>query len=237
MTKVILLDIEGTTTPIDFVHKTLFPFAKAKISDFVEQNFAEIQAEIAALKIEYKKDFLNQIYGRNFDETLPESIAEYLKFLIEVDRKSTPLKSIQGKIWKEGYESGELKAEIYEDVPRAFERWKSENKTIAIYSSGSRLAQKLLFKYTDKGDLTPFISEYFDTNTGAKREVESYRKIASAMSFPQVENFLFISDIIAEVDAAKKAGFQTLLSVRKGNVPFDEATENHQIIRSFDEIK
>jgi len=236
MIEAILLDIEGTTTPLDFVHKTLFPFAKNRISDFVEQNFAEIQEEIAALKSEYKKDFTNQIYGRNFDENSPESIAEYLKFLIETDRKSTPLKSLQGKIWKEGYESGELKSEIYEDVPCAFERWKAEGKTIAIYSSGSVLAQKLLFKYTDKGDLTLFISAYFDTNVGGKREVESYRRIAREKSFPQVENFLFISDITQELDAAKKAGFQTILIKREGNAPVDEATENHLIIRSFDEI-
>ncbi len=233
MIKVILLDIEGTTTPIDFVHKTLFPFAKNKVSDFVGQNFAEIQEEIAALKSEYKKDFLNQIYGRNFDGNAPESIAEYLKFLIETDRKSTPLKSIQGKIWQKGYESGELKSEIYEDVPRAFERWQAENKTIAIYSSGSRLAQKLLFKYTKVGDLTPFISAYFDTNVGGKREVESYRRIACGKSFPPVENFLFISDVAQELDAAKRAGFQTMLAVRPGN-NLTENTDNYEIIYDFD---
>lgn len=236
MTQLILLDIEGTTTPIDFVHKTLFPFAKEKIGEFVTQNFDEIQTEILQLKIEYKKDFTNQIYGRDFDINSPESIVNYLKFLIEVDRKSTPLKFLQGKIWQKGYQSGELKSEIFEDVPRAFQRWKAENKTIAIYSSGSILAQKLLFKYTNFGDLTPFISAYFDTNIGAKREVKSYRKISSAESFPPVENFLFISDIVEELDAANQAGFQTLLSIRKGNAPIDEATDNHQIIRSFDEI-
>lgn len=236
MSQLILLDIEGTTTPIDFVHKTLFPFAKKKIGEFVAQNFNELQTEISQLKVEYKKDFTNQIYGRNFSEDAPESISNYLKFLIEVDRKSTPLKSIQGKIWQKGYESGELKSEIYEDVPRAFQRWKTENKLIAIYSSGSVLAQKLLFGYTEFGDLTSFISAYFDTNVGAKREAESYKKIASAESFPPVENFLFISDIVAELDAAKKAGFQTFLSIRQGNEPIDEANVNHQMIESFDEI-
>lgn len=236
MIKAILLDIEGTTTPIDFVHKTLFPFAKEKISEYVAQHFDEIRTEISQLKPEYKKDFTNQIYGRDFNENSPDTIANYLKFLIEVDRKSTPLKSIQGKIWQKGYESGELKSEIFEEVPRAFQRWKTENKTIAIYSSGSILAQKLLFRYTNFGDLTPFISHYFDTTIGAKREVESYLKIASAESFPQVENFLFISDIAAELDAAKNAGFQTLFCIREGNEPIDEATCNYQIIRSFDEI-
>jgi enolase-phosphatase E1 len=236
MISAILLDIEGTTTPIDFVHKTLFPFAKNNINDFVRENFDEIQDEIGQLKVEYKKDFLDQIYGRDFDENSPETITNYLKFLIEVDRKSPPLKSLQGKIWKQGYESGVLKSEIYEDAFRAFKRWKSESKIITVYSSGSILAQKLLFKYTIYGDLTSFISDYFDTNIGAKREVESYRQIACGKSFPQVENFLFISDVAQELDAAKKAGFQTLLSVREGNAPIDMATNNHQIINSFDEI-
>src|SRR5215210_3432567 len=122
----ILLDIEGTTTPIDFVHKTLFPFAKAKIGEFVQANFSEIQTEISQLKTEYKKDFSEQIYRDDFSENSPESIANYLKFLIEIDRKSTPLKSLQGKIWQKGYESGELVSPVYDDVPKAFERWKSQ---------------------------------------------------------------------------------------------------------------
>lgn len=235
MIKTILLDIEGTTTPIDFVHKTLFPYAKAKIGDFVLENFNKIQSEISQLKIEYKKDFSNQIYGRDFREDSPEKITNYLHFLIDIDRKSTPLKSLQGKIWQAGYESGELESVIFEDVSRAFERWKSEGKAISVFSSGSVLAQKLIFKYSNYGDLTDFISNYFDTNIGGKREAESYRKIAAAKSFPPVENFLFISDIVAELDAARAAGMQTALSLRDGNPPIEEET-THRIIQSFDEI-
>lgn len=235
MIKTILLDIEGTTTPIDFVHKTLFPYAKAKIGDFVLKNFNKIQSEISQLKIEYKKDFSNQIYGRDFWEDSPEKITNYLHFLIDIDRKSTPLKSLQGKIWQAGYESGELESVIFEDVPRAFERWKSEGKAISVFSSGSVLAQKLIFKYSNYGDLTGFISSCFDTNIGGKREAESYRKIAAAESFPPVENFLFISDIVAELDAAREAGMLTALSLRDGNLPIEEET-THRIIQSFDEI-
>ena len=235
MIKVILLDIEGTTAPIDFVHKTLFPFAKNRIAGFVKQNFDELKDEIAHLETEYRRDFLDQIYDGDFDKHSPQSVSQYLKFLIEADRKSTPLKSIQGKIWKDGYETGELKAEIYADVPKAFERWKTAGKLIAIYSSGSVLAQKLLFKYTDCGDLTEFISHYFDTNTGGKKDSASYGKIAFALGFPPVEN-LFISDVTAELDAAKKAGMQTLLSVREGNKPIETGANLHQIIHSFDEI-
>ncbi len=229
-----LLDIEGTTTPIDFVHKTLFPFAKAKIGEFVHQNFDEIQTEIAQLKAEYRKDFTDQIYGRDFREDSPESVANYLKFLIEVDRKSTPLKSLQGKIWQAGYESGELRSEMFADVPQAFERWKEQGKTIAIYSSGSVLAQKLIFKYSNFGDLSGFISDYFDTNIGHKRETESYVKIAAALNQPP-KRVAFFSDITAELDAARFAGMQTSLVARKGNDSIKNKSD-YEIIYDFNEV-
>ncbi len=232
--KVILLDIEGTTTPIDFVHKTLFPFAKEKIGGFVAENFDEIKSEIAQLKTEYKNDFSEQIYGRDFREDAPETVAEYLKFLIEIDRKSTPLKSIQGKIWQKGYESGELESVVFADVPRAFEKWKAEEKQIAVYSSGSVLAQKLIFKYSNFGDLTGFISGYFDTHTGHKRETESYVKIAHALNHPP-KRIAFVSDVTAELDAAKTAGCETFLSIREGNAQVEDQRK-HKAIHSFDEI-
>lgn len=232
--KAILLDIEGTTTPIDFVHKTLFPYAKERVGEFVRDNFAAIKTEIAQLKTEYEKDFTEQIYGRNFQENSPESVANYLEFLIEVDRKSTPLKSLQGKIWQAGYESGELQSVIFEDVPRAFERWKRAGKTIGIFSSGSVLAQKLIFKYSNFGDLSGLIDKYFDTNVGAKKAAESYGKIAAALRFP-AETSAFVSDVTEELDAAKKSGFQTFFSIRQGNAPAEKQSE-HRAIYSFDEI-
>jgi enolase-phosphatase E1 len=232
MIKAILLDIEGTTTPIDFVHQTLFPFAKAGISAFVRENFNEIQTEIAQLKTESEKE---SVYKNGFDEASPESIAGYLHFLMEVDRKSTPLKSLQGKIWQTGYESGELKSEVFADVPPTFARWKAQNKRIAIYSSGSVLAQKVLFRYTERGDLTEFIDGYFDTNTGGKKEVASYQNIARKLDF-KAEEILFVSDVLAELDAARTAGLQTALCVRKGNAPVEDDT-THRIIESFDELE
>ncbi len=233
--KAILLDIEGTTTPIDFVHKTLFPFAKAKIDEFVRANFADLKPEIAQLKTEYRADFTNQIYGRDFKEDAPESVANYLKFLIEVDRKSTPLKSIQGRIWQAGYESGELESEMFADVPRAFERWTQAGMHIAIFSSGSVLAQKLIFKYSNFGDLSGFISDYFDTTTGAKKEAGSYKKIAEKLGF-EASEILFVSDILAELDAARDAGMPTALSIRAGNGQIDEDF-THRSVTSFDEIE
>ena len=178
MTKAILLDIEGTTTPIDFVHKTLFPFAKERVGKFVEQHFGELSKQIAELVGESSHD---ETYTIPVDPTEPGSVSTYLEHLIDVDRKSTPLKTIQGMIWREGYEAGELKSVVYDDVPAAFERWASEGKAIAVYSSGSVLAQKLLFGYTNHGDLTPFISDYFDTEVGHKRDDGSYDKIADRL--------------------------------------------------------
>ena len=233
--KAILLDIEGTTTPIDFVLKTLFPFSKAKMDEFVREHFEEIGAEIAQLKTEYRKDFTGQLYGRDFREDAPESVSTYLKFLIDVNRKSTPLKSLQGQIWRAGYESGALQSEMFADVPRAFERWKKHSKIIAIFSSGSRLAQKLIFQYSNFGDLTPFISDYFDTTTGGKKEPESYRRIAEKLGF-EPDDVLFVSDILAELDAARESGMQTVLSIRSGN---GQITEDftHRSVNSFDEIE
>ena len=231
MTRAILLDIEGTTTPIDFVHEVLFPYAKERIGKYIEMHFGELSGEIAQLVDESSHD---KTYTVPVDPTEPGSVAAYLEHLISVDRKSTPLKSIQGDIWKAGYRSGELKSVVYADVPPAFERWTADGKTIAIYSSGSVLAQKLLFGYTDHGDLTSFISANFDTNIGHKREAESYRKIADALHL-SADDILFLSDIPEELDAAREANFQTALTVRQGNQPIDIETP-HRSIHSFDEI-
>lgn len=233
--KAVLLDIEGTTTPIDFVHKTLFPFARERMTEFVGRNFAALHEEIVQLEVEHEQDIENGLQPPPMIDDLVESVADYLRFLIDNDRKSTPLKSIQGKIWQAGYESGELLGEVFEDVPRALERWKAQGKTIAIFSSGSILAQKLMFGYSNAGDLTKHISAYFDTTTGAKREAESYSKIAAALEF-KPQDVLFISDVIAELDAAQKAGMQTRLSVRPNNPPIEQPTV-HLILQSFDELE
>jgi len=213
MTKAILLDIEGTTTPIDFVHETLFPYAKERVGKFVAFHFGALAAEITQLVDESSHD---ETYTEPFDPTEPGSVSHYLEHLIDRDKKSTPLKSIQGKLWKEGYESGELTSVVFADVPPAFERWRKEGKIVAIYSSGSVLAQRLLFRHTDHGDLTRFISEYFDTATGAKREPESYKKIAAKLGVDPSE-ILFLSDVTAELDAAAEAGVATVLVIRPGN--------------------
>jgi len=216
--KAILLDIEGTTTPIDFVHKTLFPFAKSRIAVYVRDHFDELSSEIDQLTDEHSSD---ADYSAKLSADSPESVAAYLKYLIDTDRKSTPLKSIQGKIWQRGYEAGELRAQVFDDVPQAFERWKAKGKLIAIYSSGSVLAQQLIFRYSSRGDLTPMIDRYFDTGVGGKRETESYRKIVAEIGIQPYE-IAFVSDIVDELDAAESAGMKTALSIREGNAAVPE---------------
>jgi enolase-phosphatase E1 len=237
---VILLDIEGTTTPISFVADVLFAYARARVKDFLASHFSDerVRLDLVGLYEENAADLhrgLNPPLLRDAShESQLEMIVDYVHWLMDQDRKSTPLKSLQGRIWEEGYRAGELRGQVYEDVPRALERWRSQGKTICIYSSGSALAQRLLFAHTEAGDLTRFISEYFDTNTGAKRDAESYRRIAAACKHTPSE-IVFISDVDAELDAARLAGLQTLLCIRPGNPPQSNAAA-HPAIHTFDEI-
>jgi enolase-phosphatase E1 len=224
----LLLDIEGTTTPIAFVHDVLFSYAREHVREFLAVN--SVAEDIALLREEHAVDVKE---GRN-PPPLIDSVAEYVEWLIALDRKSTGLKSLQGKIWKQGYVEGSLKSQVFADVAPAFARWRDEGRKISIFSSGSVLAQQLLFAHTEAGDLTPFIDSYFDTKIGKKAEAASYRKIAEAIGLPPQE-ILFVSDVVAELDAASEAGMKTILSIRPGNAPQPHA-EQYLSIHSFDEI-
>ena len=221
--RAILLDIEGTTTPIAFVHDVLFSYAREHVSEFLSEN--SLAEDVALLREEHAVDVKE---GRN----PPPLTAGYVQWLIALDRKSTGLKSLQGKIWRQGYEQGLLKSQVFEDVAPAFERWRERGLRIAIFSSGSVLAQQLLFAHTEVGDLTRFIDGYFDTKVGKKGEAESYRRIAEGMGLDP-EQILFISDVVTELDAANKAGMKTLLSIRPGN---SEQPQIYPSIRTFDSI-
>ncbi len=160
-------------------------------------------------------------------------IVAYLHWLMDRDRKSTGLKSLQGKIWEEGYRTGELRGEVYPDVPPALERWRRKGIDIAIFSSGSVQAQRSLFTSIATGDLTRFIGAHFDTTTGPKTAPESYARIAAALERPPSE-VLFVSDVVAELDAARTAGMRTALCVRTpGSAP---STAAHPVIHAFDQL-
>jgi enolase-phosphatase E1 len=152
---------------------------------------------------------------------------------MDQDRKSTGLKSLQGKIWEEGYRSGELKGQVYPDVLPALERWRSQGIDVAIFSSGSVQAQQSLFRNSVAGDLTGFIKAYFDTMTGPKREPESYRRIAAALERP-ASDVVFLSDIVEELDAARAAGMRTALCVRESGEAL--RTKGHSVTLSFDQV-
>jgi enolase-phosphatase E1 len=218
----VLLDIEGTTTPIDFVTQVLFPFARERMTAFLAAHWDDpgVRGDVAQLRAEA---------GGVPDDTA--SVARHALELMDQDRKSTGLKALQGRIWEDGYRQGVLQGVVYEDVPRAFARWKRRGVEIAIFSSGSVLAQKLIFGHSTAGDLGRDIAGYFDTTTGPKREAESYRRIASALGVPP-SDVVFYSDVAAELDAAREAGMQTALSVRDAKPPADAG--GHRAIRDFD---
>ena len=230
MTKAILLDIEGTTTPIAFVHDVLFSYARAHVSDYLAQHADETAADVAQLEEEHRRD----VSESNEPPPLDGSVETYVYWLMLRDRKSTGLKSLQGKIWREGYRSGTLKSQVFDDVRPAFERWREANIRISIFSSGSVLAQQLLFAHTEAGDLTPFISDYFDTNIGPKTNAVSYRRISGSLELPPDE-ILFISDVVAELEAADTAGMKTLLSIRPGNQP-QPNNDRFRIIHTLHEV-
>ena len=225
-TRAFLLDIEGTTTPISFVHDVLFPYARQRFHTFLQEH-TDLDEDLRNLQEEHAEDI-----GIG-NEPAP-LVEPYIYWLMDRDRKSPALKSLQGKIWEDGYRSGSLLSTVFDDVPRAFERWLGDGLTISIFSSGSVLAQQLLFRFTNVGDLTSHISQYFDTTIGKKADSLSYQKIANSLQLGG-EEVHFVSDVIAELDAAAATGMTTSLSVRPGNPPHDMTTR-HQVINSFDQL-
>ena len=209
----VLLDIEGTTTPIEFVHETLFGYARARVSGFLERHWTEpdVRADVARLAAEHAAES-SQPAPPPWQQDI-SAVTAYINWLMERDRKSTGLKSLQGKIWEEGYRSGELRSEVYPDVRPALERWTRAGTQVAIFSSGSIQAQQSLFRHTAAGDLTGFIGAYFDTTTGPKNSAESYARIAASLKRPAWD-ICFVSDVVAELDAARSAGMQTALCAR-----------------------
>lgn len=237
--RALLLDIEGTTTPVEFVYEVLFPFARRRVGEFIRRHHgsAGVRADLDALRAEHRADADRghepPAWREDSDDSRLESATRYVHWLMDQDRKSTALKSLQGKVWESGYRSGSLRGQIYPDVLPAFGRWRGQHRGIYIFSSGSVLAQKLLFAHTTEGDLTGHLSDYFDTTTGAKTDAASYQSISARIGSPANE-ILFVSDVTAELDAARDAGMQTALCVRPGS-PAPESPA-HKIVHTFDVI-
>jgi enolase-phosphatase E1 len=225
-----LLDVEGTVAPISLVYEQLFTYARVRFAKFLKQNESDpaVQADLALLASEN----LSDPDAPQMTAATHGAVA-YLHWLMDRDRKSTALKSLQGRIWKTGFESGALKGTLFPDVPAALERWGQHART-AIYSSGSVDAQRLLFHHSSFGDLTERIAAYFDKRTGPKTASASYGEIAAAMEVEQ-RRVMFFSDVVRELDSAREAGLETRLVIRDGNAPVTDAND-HEVIDSFDGI-
>ncbi|KAK6134562.1 hypothetical protein DH2020_031682 [Rehmannia glutinosa] len=239
----IVLDIEGTTTPISFVTDVLFPYARDSVGKHLELTYesAETQEDIKLLRAQVQEDLENNVVGAvpipsdGEKEEIIAAVVANVEAMIKADRKITSLKQLQGHIWRTGFQSKELEAVVYDDVPEALEKWHDLGIKVYIYSSGSRLAQRLLFGNTNYGDLRKYLCGYFDTTVGNKRETKSYIEIRESLGVDNPSEILFVTDVYQEATAAKAAGLEAIISIRPGNGPLPE---NHgfQTIKSFSEI-
>ena len=218
----IVTDIEGTTSDIAFVQQVMFPYARAALPGYVRTHATdpEVSPWVSMIASEL----------HTTPDNLPTVIGALLSW-IDADRKHTALKALQGQVWARAFAEGEFKSHMYPDALRALEQWHARGIPLYVYSSGSVQAQKLYFGHTDSGDLRPWFRDYFDTTIGGKREAESYQRIAERISAPP-ERILFLSDIGAELDAAKAAGWQTVQLVRPGATPAD----GHLQVTGFDAV-
>jgi enolase-phosphatase E1 len=224
MIKAILTDIEGTTSSITFVKDVLFPYARMQLPAFIVTHTDD--SDVQHWLHEAAKE-------AGLVSASQQEIIELLQRWIDEDNKATPLKALQGMIWNEGYRSGAFRAHLYSDVGPKLREWKKRGLSLHVYSSGSVAAQKLFFGFNEAGDLTPLFSDYFDTETGPKRNDESYRRIAKSIGV-ETEQILFLSDIVEELDAARAAGMQTTLLARPPSTC--PANSSHRCVASFSDI-
>lgn len=210
MIRVILTDIEGTTSSISFVHDVLFPYSAEHMADFVREGEAD------STEIREQLDAVAKLSGVARDDI--EGLVGVLDTWIREDRKETPLKDLQGMLWEQGYQQGAFRGHVYEDAAEYLQRWHDRGLRLFVYSSGSVKAQKLIFGFSEAGDLTPFFSGYFDTRVGAKKETESYNNIVSELGVDP-GTVLFLSDVEAELQAAEDAGMRTVWLIREGDLP------------------
>lgn len=223
MIRVVLTDIEGTTSSISFVHDVLFPYASEHLPAFVRAHSQDNPAVAEQL------DAVASTADVDREDT--EGLIETLQSWIREDRKETPLKALQGMIWEQGYQQGELKGHIYDDAADYLQRWHDRGLRLFVYSSGSVKAQQLIFGFTTAGDFTPYFSGYFDTRIGGKKDSESYRTILDELGV-DASTVLFLSDVEAELVAAESAGLQTAWLVRDGELP----DTGRFVARDFSEV-
>ncbi|MCO6459113.1 MAG: acireductone synthase [Pirellulaceae bacterium] len=237
----ILLDIEGTTSSVRFVYDVMFPFVRRELNDYLAAHWqAEEMDRVRELMAgdagapSFADWCRSQGIDHRHDSAALDLVRREVLRLMDGDVKATGLKMLQGQIWQAGFESGELRAHVYDDVPPALAAWQAAGYDLRIYSSGSTDAQRLFFGHTQRGNLLGHFSGHYDTTVGSKREAASYERIATGFALPAGE-ILFLSDVVAELDAARQAGLQTALCRRPENAPVQPHT--HREISSFAEIR
>ena len=226
--KTILTDIEGTVGSISFVRDVLFPYAQRELPRFVREHGRdpEVRRWLDAVATEH---------GAICSDAV---IVETLQGWIDEDRKHTALKALQGLLWSDGYRNADFTAHVYPDAVEALRSWHAEGHPLAVYSSGSVPAQALFFGHSDAGDLRPLFSAFFDTAVGGKREAASYARIAGELG-REPGDIVFLSDIVAELDAAREAGLRTVLVDRLQDYPQPrrgDATHGHARVETFADI-
>jgi enolase-phosphatase E1 len=236
----ILLDIEGTTSSVSFVYDVMFPFVRRELQRYLQSHWNDSDLQLACDQIAQdvshaSLDEWARAAAAGDSAARQSLVATEVTRLMDGDVKATGLKQLQGLIWEDGFRSGELRAHVYDDVPPALQAWRARGIDVRIYSSGSIQAQKLFFGHTIAGDLLPLLSGHYDTTTGPKKEAGSYAQIASAFGMRPAE-ILFVSDVVAELDAARTAGMQTALALRAGNAAA-AAGHEHRELRSFAEVE
>lgn len=234
----ILLDIEGTTSSISFVHEVMFPYVAERLHDFLDGHFDrdDVRAACEQIARDAGYDSLQEWTSHANQQSARELVEAEVRRLMEQDAKATGLKALQGIIWHDGFQSGTLKAHIYPDVIPAIRQWRGERIDVRIYSSGSVATQRLFFgNLEDFGDCLDLFSGHYDTTMGGKKEHESYRRIAGDWGLT-TEDILFVSDVAEELRAAREAGLMVLASMRPGNKPLPEGDE-FSTITSFDQIR
>ena len=232
----ILLDIEGTTSSVSFVYDVMFPFARRELDAFLAANWGDAKVDDVCELV--AKDAGHESFQQWCDSSAADGrtlLRDEVVRLMDGDAKATGLKSLQGLIWKSGFESGEMRAHVYEDVVPAIDAWKAAGRDVRIYSSGSIAAQKLFFGHSEQGDLLDRFSGHYDTTSGGKKEQGSYTAIVGDIGIA-ADQVLFLSDVVAELDAAQAAGLQTGLCVRPGNAAVD-AGHGHATIETFADVK
>jgi enolase-phosphatase E1 len=234
--RLLLLDIEGTTSSVSFVYDVMFPYARRELRGFLRQacDRQELREAVEWMARDAGFPSIRAWLGTDQLPDALEAIEEEALRRMESDSKSTGLKQLQGLIWRDGFQRGELQAHVYDDVPECLRQRHARGLDTRIYSSGSVEAQRLFFAHTIAGDLSNCLRGHYDTTSGPKQATESYRTIADACARPANE-ILFVSDVVAELNAARQAGMATALAVRPGNRLVADA-EGHPEIRSFAEL-